>query len=868
MKKITYISLMAAAFILNACNDEEMIDSPSLPEGNLTIQATINDVGATARTYIHSGTANTLIWNTGDAIGVYGSSVENQKFIATKQSNNANNITDFSGSFSGQDTPKYAYYPYSTAEGEGISGNAWTFTLPSTIAFVPKGNGTQMEIKAPMVAPSYDSENKKLAFNHICGLMRVTISAIPTNATSLVVTSSNQNIAGKCTISDITAAFPQLTPPSDGGKTVTVTWDAETGYTEKTFYIPLPVATYDKLTVELKDASGKAILTRSTSNLNVSRAQLVDMNKLTALELKPSEVKAALSEALKVNYTTVDVVIKEVATNDATIELPKVDGYSCNVNLIFKETPATKLTIKEVVAKDQYIISKVTVKLSGSKNYDGSVWTETPVWKDVAGAPDFDITLSGTVILDSNDENKIAHYGNVSLSGSYSSYIGSQLKGNITVNSLNVLAGTNIHVTGTVGKITIPADNSTTNQVLINKESNNPNKGGYCYEFENLSQRAITYKSLPVWDGTSKCKPLTDKSGQYLIRSAAELAYFQPTGVPISSTAGSIPATMNADAKLCCDINLNSQPWLGMVLGENAIFDGGNHTISNVKITSHVVNEADINSTESCVGLFAATLTGSQIKDIEISGFNATGVDAKWCGALVGYSRGTTLYSNCKATDVTIKSEKANAFRIGGLIGFIGGTGGSDPAVVIDHCSASKVDLQGSYSIGGLVGTIQGSGARTIQNSQVVEPVKIALNDASCALHGGFIHRPSTKTATYYAPKEYVGNVGKFIGDLASSITLTDNTVPARFTAGELTAFGFDKVIEGNAVKKENVEALTDEIKKEMKSSLVPTGTYSLEDAKSGLIPAQTSAEITITIGGATLTSGNDYNLFTKQEEE
>ncbi len=875
MKKITYISLLAAAFALGACSDNGMLDSSQLPEGNLTIRASIDGGQATTRTYIYN-TSTMLRWiPTKDEIGVYGatSSANVRFFCASKD---GKEVASFSGSLASSESPLRAYYPYS--KDGGLSGNehkTFTYAFPEKIAFEEYVNGGagRMTTNAPMIAPTYNTEKQQFAFKHVCGLMRITIASIPTDATSLVITSEDANLSGTSTIADITTGTPQLLPPTTGGKTATITLPETTTYGEKTFYIPLPVATYSKLTMELKKADDSVILSKSISGLSVACGQLVDMNKLTGFELKPSEVKGVLATALQ-NEGTVDITIKDVTAQDATIELPIFpEGGNRTVNLLFAEIPTTKVTIKKAEGGD-ISISGLNVKLPGSQDYSDVVWTKTPAWSNAATAPDFEITLSGAdITLDSKDENKVAQYGNVSLSGGNDSRIGSGLKGNTTVNSLTVQAGTNINVTGLVGEIIISNDNKSTKSVFLRKGSN-VKKNGYCYEIKNLSEYTVTCKDLLAWNGTLRCEPLKDESGCYLIRSAAELAWFQPTSAPISSTAGTIKATMNNNAKLCCSIMLGNKPWLGMVLGENVTFDGGNHTISNVKIATHVINEEDINSTESGVGLFAATLPGSQIKDIEVSDFNAT-PSAKWCGALVGYSRGTTLYSNCKATNVTIKGEKSNAFRIGGLIGFIGGVS-NDPGVTIDKCSVSNVHLQGSYSIGGLVGTIQGSGSRTISNCKIevkdadgnAIPCEIKQNAESCAKNGGFNYRPSTQKATYYGPKDYVGNVGKFIGDLASSITLTGNTEPERFTAAELTAFGFDEIKGGKSVTQTEVKELTEKIKTNMKSSFSPTATYSLQDATSGLIPAQVSEGITITIDGKTLTSGTDYNLFKEKEQE
>lgn len=878
MKKITYISLLTIAFTWSACSDNEMLDSSPRPEGNFTVEATIDNGQPDARTHIFN-ISKQLWWTPGDEIGVYGTTGNNIKFFSVETTNKE--TASFSGSFPNNDTPVYAYYPYSATDGEGLSGEGnktWNVTLPEKIEFARLEAASpstldRMGTNAPMIATSYDAGSNTFTFKHVCGLMQITIASIPTDAASLVITSEgeNQNISGKCTIADITASSPQLTPPTSGSKTVTITLPQTETYGEKTFYIPLPVATYSKLTMELKEADGSIILQKSVSSLPVACGQLVDMNKLTGLELKPSEVKSVLATALA-NGGTVDILLKEITANDATIEFPTfAQGGNRTVNLLFAAIPTTKLTIKKAEGEGPSI-GTLNVKLPGSETFNSEAWTETPAWTDVANAPGFDISLPGAKItLDSDNENKIAQYGEVSLSGGYSSYIGSTLKGNITINSLTIAAGTNINITGVIGKISIPAENSTTTQIFLNKGSNAPKRVGYCYEFENLSGRTITYKSSLPWDGTLKCKPLKDAGGQYLIRSAAELAYFQPAQAPTSSTAANMTATMDASAKLCCDINLNNEPWLGMILGENAVFDGGNHKISNVKIKNYVLSEESIYSKEACIGLFAATKPGSQIKDIEIDKFTSeeTGLAAKWCGALVGYSRGTTLYSNCKVSKVTIKSNESNAYRIGGLIGFIDRVTGTDLPVTVEGCSATNVTITGAYSLGGLIGTIQGSAERTITNCSVTEPIKIEQNTASSALTGGFNYNPTTQKATYYAPKEYVGNVGKFIGDLACSITFSNmNESVTEFTAKELTAFGFGKIQVGNYTK-DSVSEFTDTVKKEMKNEALRNATYvSLQDATTPFIPAQTANNITIVVNEKTLTTGTDFNRFTSIEVE
>lgn len=286
---------------------------------------------------------------------------------------------------------------------------------------------------------------------------------------------------------------------------------------------------------------------------------------------------------------------------------------------------------------------------------------------------------------------------------------------------------------------------------------------------------------------------------------------------------------MTGSTTLCADIDLNHKPWIGMVLGKSATFDGGKHTISNILVTEHVLSENGRYTPEACVGLFAATKKSSVIKDITVDGFKAedAGANAKWIGALVGYSYGTASYSNCQAKNVTIESDKENSYRIGGLIGFIGS--GTGVAVAIDNCSVDAITIKGSYSLGGFIGTIQGNATEAVTISSCgANNITIKQNANSSALNG-----KGSSSA-----KEYAGNLSKFIGDTGSAtITLTDCTVDAAFTTDELESFGYNHINGANGE------------------------VWKLQDATSPLIPAQAGGSITI--GSDKMVAGTNYNLFT-----
>lgn len=150
-----------------------------------------------------------------------------------------------------------------------------------------------------------------------------------------------------------------------------------------------------------------------------------------------------------------------------------------------------------------------------------------------------------------------------------------------------------------------------------------------------------------------------------LIYTAAQLANLQSINIPESMMGSNLAVTVNASTSLHADIDLNSKPWMGMVLGSGFTFDGQSHTVKNVLIRQFALDEQSIYTPNAAVGLFASTKMDSEIKNITIDGFSVEGsaASAKWVGSLVGYSYGTKAYVNCQAKNVNIISESADVYR-------------------------------------------------------------------------------------------------------------------------------------------------------------------------------------------------------------
>ena len=176
-----------------------------------------------------------------------------------------------------------------------------------------------------------------------------------------------------------------------------------------------------------------------------------------------------------------------------------------------------------------------------------------------------------------------------------------------------------------------------------------------------------------AWDGTTTTEPAKDADGNYLIGTAAELAWFAANG-------------SNANAKLTADIELAGNAWtpLNKFYG---IFDGQGHVIKNLYI----------NSTSYPVGLFGYVKTGASVKNLGVTGnvtstnknygqaggiagylednaaiencFSAVNVTCgKYGGGIAGYSDSGSVITNCYATG-TITTISANECYLGGICG-------------------------------------------------------------------------------------------------------------------------------------------------------------------------------------------------------
>ena len=115
-KNYLKIGLLGFALSMSACSQDDLaseFDEVKDIKGVVEAPVVVNGFEATTRSVVKENTSDfSLLWAAGESIGVYGSSITNTKYTSTNKSN-SESVTFSGGSLF--KTPKYAYYPYSTA---------------------------------------------------------------------------------------------------------------------------------------------------------------------------------------------------------------------------------------------------------------------------------------------------------------------------------------------------------------------------------------------------------------------------------------------------------------------------------------------------------------------------------------------------------------------------------------------------------------------------------------------------------------------------------------------------------------------------------------------------------------------------------
>ena len=188
------------------------------------------------------------------------------------------------------------------------------------------------------------------------------------------------------------------------------------------------------------------------------------------------------------------------------------------------------------------------------------------------------------------------------------------------------------------------------------------------------------------------------EGGAYLLYDAAGMKWFANQ---VNENGNSFSGKT---VKLAADIDLANAAWTPVgqtgATTFNGVFDGQNHTISNLNVNSEAQTGKHYSS-----GLFgwveSHTAGHGHIKNVNIAGATIKGHHN--CGALVGYiTQETALVENCHVTSATITCTKANDDADGDKAGAL--IGNATVATPVMNCTASNSTVSAGRDAGQVIG--------------------------------------------------------------------------------------------------------------------------------------------------------------------
>ena len=277
----------------------------------------------------------------------------------------------------------------------------------------------------------------------------------------------------------------------------------------------------------------------------------------------------------------------------------------------------------------------------------------------------------------------------------------------------------------------------------------------------------VNYPPADKWDG-SVADPVVD-GNNVTINSAAQLA-------------GLVANARNYNGKtikLTTDIDLDNRDWspigaqdMGSYPGtalNGVIFDGGNHTIYNLKCNA--------SGQYATAGLIGSVTGACVIKNLTINGANVT--SEHFAGAIVAYrASGTLTIDNCHVINSTITSTPClyptngnydDGNQAGGIAGNVGNA-------TITNCSTENSTIKAYRDCGGIIGYLNIENAAQFSGNSVKNCTIIADQSVN---------------NTGYGPKTFNARplVGRYasLGADETTNTISSVTVKTVSTTGEET---------------------------------------------------------------------------------
>lgn len=250
MKKI-FLFLAVFATIAVACERVEIEprDDEESAKGVKMITETVTG-GQEIATKVTIDADAKFAWTIGDNVAVHVSNGESHKYVCTSGAGGASAAAataSFTVSYpEGYARDAFAVFPSTIvtedAANYGQGSQTLDVTLPASYTLAEVSGETS---PCPMIA---DNTGSSWEFKHLCGMLRLTVNGIPSDATGLIIQFPGKKVNGAFSIaSPVTLESSTIATgvPADGEDKITVTFDA--GLTSAIVNIPLPTGDYEDL---------------------------------------------------------------------------------------------------------------------------------------------------------------------------------------------------------------------------------------------------------------------------------------------------------------------------------------------------------------------------------------------------------------------------------------------------------------------------------------------------------------------------------------------------------------------------------------------------------------------------------------------
>ncbi len=256
MKKLYKFIILGALAVSVASCEKDISPIEHGPDQGKQIRTEVIGVKTESEATKVTLSGTTYGWVDGDEIAVWtGTNATSGSFQDCEVSGGKISVTLGEG----QARYNYAIYPAAVKDASNYGQGTLNVILPSsyTLAQV-SGENTPL----PMVAVN-DKESSNLTFYNVAGLLRVTVKAIPSDATGLLFQFPGKKVNGTFAVTNPGAGTSTISnaAPGLGEDQIAVTFAAGTA-SEMTLNIPLPTGDYDDVYITPVGSSTKVAAAR------------------------------------------------------------------------------------------------------------------------------------------------------------------------------------------------------------------------------------------------------------------------------------------------------------------------------------------------------------------------------------------------------------------------------------------------------------------------------------------------------------------------------------------------------------------------------------------------------------------------------